>query len=396
MLTYFCSDDLAALEGIEFGGGIYLDFTLGASIDIENLASGDYGNGVEIFATINQFNATAFLRGHNVSMDLPFTLPTSALSDDAEDTQMVVGVESGSFDLTFFVSNTEPVNIIDLFTGDQTLSSSIDYGGSFDSALPVEVEFLNVTLPIELFITNENMFDNPIPTVDYRIDVCVITSAMMELFAQLKDQILNMILSMFEEAVEFMDNLVGPLAEYIDNTLSIFIRSVTVNVDGECGTDTTDSPSMSISPSESTSPTNRPSVSTSPSASTSPTIEPSREPTSKPTDGPSREPSESPSSQPSENPSISDEPSFYPSISHDPTGNPTTSPTMAPTLEPTISNSTAAPTAKSSMASIFGDALEFVAAALQDLGVKLEASSESYFSCEGLVVGVQTDIKVGW
>ena len=134
--------------------------------------------------------------------------------------------------LNFFANASAPIDIINLFSDDQNNASlSLDFGGTFDAYLPMTVGIAGTNIGIDLIITDSNLFD-PNPVIDYMLDLCDISATMMDLFDQLKAQIVSVIEAPFQDLSISVniEKITDPLISRVDSALQNFTQGLNVAV----------------------------------------------------------------------------------------------------------------------------------------------------------------------
>jgi hypothetical protein len=201
-----------------------------------------------------------------------------------------------NFLLDMFVMAPNPIDILQLFPDDQDNAPfSLDYGGTFEANLPLRVGVADVNIDVDLIINDPNIFE-PDPAVDYAINVCEVSAALMDLFEQMKENIVSAIKEPFgDKPVTFdIDRITDPLIERVDSALANFTEGMNITYSSvDCD------PNLFPSSTPTESPSTLPSL----SPSNIPSHTPSYAPSLGPTTNPSATPSAEPSIMPSENPS---------------------------------------------------------------------------------------------
>ena len=74
-------DKGALMDDIDLGGTLLIDFTLGAKIDLEAIRSSNYASATnDLHIQVNNLEATAFVRGEDLSLDFPLQLRDASSS----------------------------------------------------------------------------------------------------------------------------------------------------------------------------------------------------------------------------------------------------------------------------------------------------------------------------
>jgi hypothetical protein len=145
-------DNLYALDNLELNGSLLLDFSVKAGISRDQVSGSTYG-GIALSVVVNRFEATAsFGSVSPFSLNLPLELPGASPAVNFTLTDASFGV-----DIT--IKNPDPINIIDLFSGDQA-STALRYGGSLLANLPMTVGIADTNIGIELTVSDENLFES--------------------------------------------------------------------------------------------------------------------------------------------------------------------------------------------------------------------------------------------
>jgi hypothetical protein len=277
-------DRLSALDSLILQGSLLIDLSIIASIPTNIISESNYGD-VSVSVVINRFEAKASIGSASFSVDLPITLPSG--------TEIInFAMTDASFLIDMFVMTPNPIDILQLFSDDQSNASfSLDYGGTFEANLPLSVGVAGVNIDVDLMINDPNIFE-PDPVVDYAINLCDASTALMDLFEQLKDSIVSAVKEPFaDKPVTFdIDRITDPLIQKVDSALANFTEGMNVTY-------------SSLDCAQTLFPSSAPSEFPSTLPSSTPSNIPSYVPSLGPTTTPSETPSAAPSSAPSENPS---------------------------------------------------------------------------------------------
>ena len=93
-------EQLSVLQDIELGGSLLIDFTIGAVIDRDDVASESYA-GVDLVIRVNSFLAKASLRTDQaITVEFPVLIPGTGLSPASE---LVFLLNGGTFDIDFSI-----------------------------------------------------------------------------------------------------------------------------------------------------------------------------------------------------------------------------------------------------------------------------------------------------
>jgi hypothetical protein len=224
-------DSLSALDSLELKGALLIDLSIIARIPSEFISTSSFGD-IDIRVLVNRFEVIASFGSSAFTLDLPITLPGGS------GTIINFGLTDSTFSMDFFVRNAHTIDILELFSGNQESASlNLEYGGTLDAYLPLTVGIADVNIDIELMVHDSNLFEAN-PVVDYAIDLCDVTASMMELFEQLKAQIVSVIEAPFGDLAVTVniDKITDPLVQKVDNALSNFTSGMNVAMSAEnCG-----------------------------------------------------------------------------------------------------------------------------------------------------------------
>ena len=361
------ADNLSALDSLVLQGSLLLDLSIIANIPANVISEPSYGSDITVNVLVNRFESAASFGSESFSLELPISLP---LGDGST---INFNLSDASFLLDLFLSTPDPIDILELFLDNQNSTSvSLEYGGSFKANLPLTVGIAGVNIGVDLMIIDGNIFE-PDPVVDYAIDLCEVSAAMIDLFGQLKAQVVEALETPFAglDIKVNIDKIADPLVQRVDNVLANFTKGMNVAFSAaDCYVLST------IHPSEN--PSNMPSEASSsePShiPSTQPSSDPSVEPSSQPSDGPTSTPSVSPSMHPSDFPTLT----------------PSSNPSLHPSLNPSEGPSTVGlvKTIKDAIKA----AISSVNEELEALGVSLSADVLPYFNTKTFSVGVSVSL----
>ena len=218
-------DRLSALESILLQGSLLVDVSIIASIPSNVISEASFGD-ITASVLVNRFEASASVGSTAFSLDLPITIPSG------NGTIFNFGLTDASFLLDFFVNASAPIDIINLFSEDQNNASlSLDFGGTFEASLPMTVGIAGTNIGLDLLIKDSNLFD-PNPMVDYMLDLCDVSGTMMDLFDQLKAQIVSVIEAPFQDLVITVniDKITDPLVSRVDSAIHNFTDGMNVAV----------------------------------------------------------------------------------------------------------------------------------------------------------------------
>jgi hypothetical protein len=222
---------LSALDSLELQGSLLIDFNVTASIPPGVINQSSFGD-VSLSVLVNRFEATASFGSSAFTLNLPITLP------GGDGTIINFGLTDSTFSMDFFVRNANPIDILELFSGNQGNESlNLEYGGTLDAYLPLTVGIADVNIGVELTVHDSNLFE-PNPVVDYAIDLCDVTASMMDLFEQLKAQIVGVIEAPFGDLAVTVniDKITDPLVQKVDAALANFTSNINVAMSSEdCG-----------------------------------------------------------------------------------------------------------------------------------------------------------------
>lgn len=211
-------DELASqTEAINLGGTLLVDLTIEAMIPSGDI--GGYTSSV-VSVTVNRFQASAFLRADDVSLDFPISLPKTGVSDTAQD-QLVFSLNEGSFLITLGVNLQGTADLSTLFSDERSDSTNIAYGSSFNATFPLEVNAGSTQFGVILYVENEDVFNEPLPEVDYTLELCPMITAMKNLFDGLQEQFVAAIRKPFD------DLNTGALSINFDKVSDFLVANVT-------------------------------------------------------------------------------------------------------------------------------------------------------------------------
>ena len=218
----------ANLDSIVLQGSLILDLSFVAHIPTTVIGDASYGD-ITTNITVNRFEAAASLGSSSLSLDLPVSLQSG------NGTIFNFGLTEATFALDYFAELRNPVHIIDLFSEDHDTSITLDFGGTFDAILPMTVGIADTNVGVDLTISIANLFA-PNPVIDYAFDLCDISETITDLFGQLKEKIVSVIESPFQDLVIAVniDKITDTLVEKVDAALSNFTDGMNVAVGSEC------------------------------------------------------------------------------------------------------------------------------------------------------------------
>lgn len=183
-------DDLVALDNVVLESSLYIDLSIIATIPADVLSDSSYGN-IDVRVLINSFEATATFGVDTFSLELPIILPSGRQVNK-------LNLTDASFFREVFVRAPNSVNADELFSGDQEMSTNLEFGGTFDAVLPVTVGVAGTGFVANFSVNDANIFESN-PIIEYAIDLCDISDSMTELFDQLKKQIVAAIRAPFDD-----------------------------------------------------------------------------------------------------------------------------------------------------------------------------------------------------
>ena len=370
---------LSVLDSLVLQGSLLIDLSIIANIPSNIISESNYGN-INVSVLVNQFEVTASFGSTAFSLGIPIALPSG------DGTTINFNLTDASFLIDFFIRAPDSINLVQLFTDDQDSAvGNLDYGGTFEANLPLMVGIAGLNIDVDLMITDANIFE-PDPVLDYAIDLCDVYSAMIDLFDQLKAQVVEALDTPFAnlDITVNIDKMTDPLIEKVDSILANFTEDINVAFSAvDCNVQSTSIPSQipSLLPSEV--PSDQPSY----IPSAQPSSLPSTEPSSEPSDGPTTTPSDSPSAQPSDFPTLtpSSNPSLQPSVP------PSDIPSLKPSQYPSESPSTIGfiKTIKDAIKA----AISAVNEDLKTFGVSLSADVLPYFDSDTFSIGVGVNLS---
>ena len=397
-------DNLSALESLELQGRLLIDFTVKASItktDIKNLSYQDVGLSV----IVNHFEAEASFGSRE-----PFTLELPIVMPGRSNEVLNFNLNDASFGLDFFVNSSGPIDIVELFSNDgDGTPLNIEYGGDLFVHLPLTVGMSGHNMRIDLTITDDNLFLEPSPSVDYVLDLCDIAAPAKELIELLKVQVLEAIkepLGSLNVQIN-IDKVTDPLISKVETALADFTNQMGDSLSIEDCSQQSDQPSIEPSFVPSLLPSDFPTLMPSENPSSMPSAIPSLGPTSGPSYGPSSMPSAIPSLQSSSGPTVSPSamPSAIPSLgptsgpSYGPSSMPSALPSSMPSALPSSypsyvpSYGPSLPPENPSLAFRIRKAIAKVNAILAKAGIALTADVSPYFDRETFSVGVEVKLN---
>ena len=217
-------DRLSALDSFVLQSSIFADLSIIASVPANVIGESNYGN-ITIGVSVNQFEATASFGSSAFSLELPISLPSGP-------DIINFNLTDASFSREIHVSMLAQTDITNLFPVDKDSAVvNLDYGGTFEAILPINVGMAGVNVGVNLFINDTNIFE-PNPVLDYAINMCDISATMTELFDQLKVQIVKVVKAPFgDKPVIFdIDRLTDPLISKIDGILTNITKGTNVTL----------------------------------------------------------------------------------------------------------------------------------------------------------------------
>jgi hypothetical protein len=171
-------DSLAELDNIVLQGSVIVDLSIIAHIPVDDIIDGSNYGDVSVSVLINSFDSIVSFGSTAISAEIPITIPFGP--------EISFEMTGGSFSQNVFITISEPVDMLDLFSENQESASPIlDCGGSFNAYLPLSIGAVGLNTYVVLNISDPNIFE-PKPTVDFAIDMCDVHTAMMDIFEQLK------------------------------------------------------------------------------------------------------------------------------------------------------------------------------------------------------------------
>ena len=192
------------------------------------ISKSNYGD-INVNVLINNFEATASFGSESFALDLPISLPSGGGE------LINFNVTNATFSREIFVKTREPIDILRLFSEDENEAAvSLDYGGTFDAYFPLAVGISGANINVDLMINDTNVF-KPNPVVDYAVDLCEVSAAMMDLFESLKEKIVEAVRAPFgDKPVMFdIDRLTDPLESKVASLLANFTEGMNVTYSAE-------------------------------------------------------------------------------------------------------------------------------------------------------------------
>jgi hypothetical protein len=215
-------NQLAALESLRLQSKLLINLSVIANIPANVIGQSDYGD-IAVHVLVNHFESDAFFGSKAFSLELPLSLPSSSRTIN-------INLTDAKFSRDINVKILNPVDIDGLFPFRKDDSSdSFDCHGAFEALLPLDMGVSGVNIPVDLIITDPDLFD-PNPVVDYAIDLCDVRSTMMDLFEQLKDKIVEAVRAPFgDKPVIFdIDRIADPLIDRLDMAIVNFTKDMEV------------------------------------------------------------------------------------------------------------------------------------------------------------------------
>lgn len=213
-------DDLEVSEDVEIGGSLFLVMTMNATMTREAVNSSSYGN-VDVGIFVNQFETKALFNTKSpLNLDVPLELPSGI-------EPFIFELINGTFGIEFVANISSPLNLLDLFSGAQN-TTSLDIESSLDVNLPLSVGTAGVHIGVDIDITDQDLFADPSPAVEYRLDVCEVVHASKTLFEELRVQIMDVIespLKSLDIGLD-IDKITQPLVDRVNETLGEFESSI--------------------------------------------------------------------------------------------------------------------------------------------------------------------------
>jgi hypothetical protein len=171
-------DSLAELDNIVLQGSVIVDLSIIAHIPVDDIIGRSNYDDISVSVLINRFDSIVSFGLTAISAEIPIAIPFG--------TEISFQMTGGSFSQNFFIRTLEPIDILDIFSGDHdNLSSILDYGGSFNAYLPLSIGAFGLNTYVVLNISDPKILE-PNPTIDFAVDMCDVHTAMMDLFKQLK------------------------------------------------------------------------------------------------------------------------------------------------------------------------------------------------------------------
>ncbi len=213
---------------VELGGFFMIDFTVGGRIPRSSIFNNGTGYGpVDLFLRVNNFVSAATLSASSLDLDLPLNLPSAGVSSvDA----LLLSLEDGSINMNVFLNLTKPRNITDLF--DSGKLTNFEYGAILDTVFPVKLAVVSDTgsqfeLGFTLFIPDENIVSQPLPAIEYNLDICSIGDTLKDAITGFTGGIIDVLSNSIKgisSAGPYVNHrrLSTPLMEYVTTTLGNF------------------------------------------------------------------------------------------------------------------------------------------------------------------------------
>jgi hypothetical protein len=221
-------------EDVELGGLIMIDLSFGARISRSSVTTPTSdAPSVEVFLLVNDLSATAYVKASSLTMDFPLNLPGEESLSPVVPLSLVL--ENGSFNMGLHINLDEPRNITDLFK-----NGAFNYGGRLDVTFPVEYSVDDIDLGVTLKMSDSDIFNPLPPVIEYELDICPIVNELKNAVTNIAGDIMDAIttaINTFTEIETYInfDQVVEPLVDYINTTLSGFSNSLVTEL-GSCGT----------------------------------------------------------------------------------------------------------------------------------------------------------------
>lgn len=252
-------DDISLLEDLELGGSCLIDMRFNASISRTAVNSSSY-SGIDVDVTVKRFEVEGFFKAPDpFSINLTLDIPAVGES-------VTLALSDATFDTKLFANLSSPVNLSDLFSENQN-ESVLEYGGSLNASFPLSVGVAGANIYVGLDISDDDLFNDPSPTIEYKLDLCEVANTSKSLFEELKNQILDVIKGelvagnivcylfgmllthMVVDCIKYkdpldsldigldIDKITQPLVQKVNDTLSDFQQDINEKLDSIAGCD---------------------------------------------------------------------------------------------------------------------------------------------------------------
>jgi hypothetical protein len=219
------SNTLSIFDGIEVGGRIFLDFNFGVrGIPKEEYNSTTFSAIIDPYFAINGFELEASLRGDDINMTLPVSIQNPGSTSSRE--LLELSLQQGLISIEFSAVLDQATTPAELLSG----NSSMTLSGEMDVFFPVVADVADVEFGLDLFIQDNDLFDDTPMSFGYDIDSCSVRNATEELFERLADEIEDQVNAVLGEGDNLpvkinTDKLLGGLTTPLRNLTNQIRRS---------------------------------------------------------------------------------------------------------------------------------------------------------------------------